>query len=472
MAKFNWDDHPVASAKGSFNWDDHPVAAPEEAGFLEQLRDATVDQLPMIGGAVGGAAGLLGAGIPTLGFGAPGGAVVGSGLGYAGGQAAKNFINSLIAPEKAPQTAGEIAESMAMAPVLGADQELGGQALGAAATAARNAPFIKPFLDDAGQLVINGFNKAGKFVGDKAEKLAVSATGATGKQASQFADGTGRTLLDKGIVKFGRSQSGIAEAASDALDAEGGKIGSIVKGLSDKGAVGSREELVQGLQSKIAELGDNPGEAETVRKLKSILDDVAAGPEAPSLKAMEDTKRSFQSKVNYTDPDAQAAKAAAADLYKTQAEQIATKADPEAGQAFQEAKSMFGQLRPVADAAERRAMTTAQSPTGGLLDYVAYGTAGVPGVVAKKLVMPRVNSSLASSANGLAQMLQASPQAFGQFAKPLMDAAARGAPALAATHYLLQQNDPQYREKMKEMDGAPEEPAKFKSLDLSFLSGN
>lgn len=405
---------------------------------------------PLVGTVGGGLAGSVAG---------PVGSVGGAAVGNAAGHEAAGWLNHEIYGDEAPTyNSLNDAKRIGINAAVGAGAEFGGQLIGKGVSAAANSALIKPYLDEAGNLIVGGFNKAGKFVGDKAEKLAVMATGATGKQASTFAPGTGRALLDNGAVKFGRSQAGIAGAAQDVLDSTGEKIGSIIQDLSDKGATASREDLIKGLQSKIDELSGNQAELDTVRKLKSIQEDIAAGPEKPSLKLTEETKRSFQERAksgdNYND---ESAAGMAADVYKQGAENVASTANPEAGQAFKNAKTLYGQLAPAASAANRRAMTTAQSPQGGLLDFVAYGAAGMPGVIAKKVVAPRVNSSLAATANGLSKMLKSTPQAFGKWAGPLSQAAARGETSLNAADYILQQTDPGYRQKRQEMDNPQDE---------------
>lgn len=55
------------------------------------------------------------------------------------------------------------------------------------------------------------------------------------------------------------------------------------------------------------------------------------------------------------------------------------------------------------------------------------------------------------------QILKANPQAFGKYSKTLTDAAARGQSALSATHFVLQQTDPEYRKKLDEMKSQPSE---------------
>lgn len=420
--------------------------------------------LPVVG-QVGGAlaAGAL-ATPETLGVGTLPAAMAGSAAGNIAGNEGAAWLNHKIYGDEAP-TYDKLddVKRLAVNGAVGAGAELGGQLIGKGVSAAADSAIIKPYLDSAGNLIVNGFNKLGQFVGKQAENLAVKATGATGVQASKFAPGTGRTLLDEGIVKFGRSQEGIANAAQEALDAQGEKIGAIIKDLSDKGATGNREELVQALQSKIDELHGNAGEADTVRKLQAIQQDIAAGPERPSLELMEQTKRSFQNKVNYQDPDAQAAKAAAADVFRESSERVATAANPETGEAFQGAKKLYGQLNPVAEASAKRAATVNQSPMGGFLDVTSAAAGGVAGgpalavaaPIARRMIAPRMASSMAATANSVSKVLSNTPQFFGKWAPALTSAATRGELSLNASVYVLQQQDPEFRQKMDELNNSP-----------------
>ena len=63
-----------------------------------------------------------------------------------------------------------------------------------------------------------------------------------------------------------------------------------------------------------------------------------------------------------------------------------------------------------------------------------------------KAVRERGASSAAVSLDKLSNLVSKQPQIFGQYAGPLSSAAARGSDALAATHYLLGQTSPEYRE--------------------------
>lgn len=324
--------------------------------------------------------------------------------------------------------------------------------------------------------LING--SAAEGLKDFAERQAVAATGATGAQARKFAPGVGRTLLDKGIVSAGDSQANIADKAAEALQKSGKNIGDSVAELTANGAKGSRQDLIDGIQAKIDAIGNDPAQQDVKAKLASILEDVTAGPETPSLSQIEATKGGFQGKVNYDDPTAGAANQANADVasvYKDAGEQAAglgQGANTEAAQTFADNKKLYGQLKPIADASEKRAFTQQQSPTGGVGDMLSYGVGGLPGVIAKKALLPRVNSTIAVGADKLANGLTAATNVgkqiatsdLAQGAKSLLNSQAPGAMKLAsellpalkqtgtarnATLFSLMQQ-PAYRELLKQ----------------------
>lgn len=55
------------------------------------------------------------------------------------------------------------------------------------------------------------------------------------------------------------------------------------------------------------------------------------------------------------------------------------------------------------------------------------------------------------------EALRKTPGAFGKYSKQLQEAAARGGNALSATHFVLQQTDPEYRQKIKDVENAAKE---------------
>lgn len=73
----------------------------------------------------------------------------------------------------------------------------------------------------------------------------------------------------------------------------------------------------------------------------------------------------------------------------------------------------------------------------------------IPTILAKKVALPRAISSLASTANGLSQVLEKNPQALGKWAPVLSQAAQRGENSVNAAAYVLQQRDPEFRQRMQ-----------------------
>lgn len=252
---------------------------------------------------------------------------------------------------------------------------------------------------------------------------------------------SGQTEMDVGFPKSN---------STTYLDGLKNRLAEVNQQLSS--GPGSRETLLSVIDSKLGSLADDPGAAQIRNQLQSIRDEVASGPAHPSFAQIEKTKGTFQKLVNWTNPEGNAAKAAAADIYKEAGEGVANSIDEDAAAEFMRQKKLYGQMQPVAEAAGKRAATTSQSPTGGLGDMSAYIAAGPQGVIAKKVLFPRVNSSMASTANSLSQVLKTAPQTFGKWAAPLSQAAARGEMSLNAADYILQQTDPDYRQRRQNMN--------------------
>jgi hypothetical protein len=53
----------------------------------------------------------------------------------------------------------------------------------------------------------------------------------------------------------------------------------------------------------------------------------------------------------------------------------------------------------------------------------------------------------------LGEIIAKTPQALGKYAGPLQAAAKRGSQALATTHFILENKDPEYRKMVREITG-------------------
>lgn len=347
-------------------------------------------------------------------------------------------------------------------------------------------------------LVGKGFNAAGKKLGGYAEDLAVNATGATGVQASKFSDDAGRQLLDRGLVRFGDTPEKIAERTGGAMNKAASSIDEALTGLDDQGVTASVDNIVANLRQEIDNLKLDPSQAGYRKKLEGIVEDImSTGRTNVPISAAEKTKRGFNKQAgNWMDPEAGRAGKQAYLSYMDEVERAAQSNNPELASKFQEGKETFGLLAPIEEAASRRAMTQNQSPFGGLGDFAAIGAGGVSGgipgalagIAGKKHLAPRVTASGAATLDKVSKLLmkspkmaelaQRSPQVFNAIAqkmegqmnkvaevehKPfdqnaliektqgtkysqvLQSAAQRGQSAVGATHFLLQQQDPEYR---------------------------
>lgn len=263
-------------------------------------------------------------------------------------------------------------------------------------------------------------NYIGGKLGDAAEKLATNSTGATGVQSAKFAPNAGRELLDRGLVRFGDNASNVAARTEGAMNSATSAIDDSLKALDAKGVTASADNVVAELEKKIAALEKDPSQTGVVQKLKGIVDNIiTTGESKVKISAAEQTKRGFNKAAgNWMDPEAGQAGKQAYLSYMKEVEGAANAADPALAQKFTDAKKTFGLLAPIQEAAERRSLQQTQSPLGGLGDMAAAATgggiAGIPGAIAgvigKKVIAPRLSSSMAVTADAISKKLLQSPQ--------------------------------------------------------------
>lgn len=366
----------------------------EDSSFPgEGLLRGTLQALPTAGALAGGAIGFAS---PV-----PGGTIVGSGLGAAGGKALQNWGESLLGDEK---TYKQAVLDPVVAGAEGAAAEMGGQVL------------AKGISKVAGATT----DKFGRYLKLAGEDFAENATGATAAQSEKFRDGTGRYLLDNKIVSFGDNAEDVARKAGEAINRAEGRINSSLQKLENQGVTVSQDDIVSSLQSKISDLSKDPSQADVVRKLNTMIDDIInTGESNVSILSAEQAKRGFNRTAgNWQDPEKGQAGKAAYRAYRDAVEGSAIAANPQVAEVFKGAKQDFGTLVPIVNAAERRAAQLNQSPIGGLLDVAgtaAGGTVGgIPGAVvggmSRRIIAPRISSSMASALDSAGNALLARPQ--------------------------------------------------------------
>lgn len=369
-----WDDKPP-SKKELSGWEKEPPTKkelgqdpkPKEMGFVQ----SQVQELPIYGAGLGGIAGSFGGPIVAI-----GGAAAGAGI----GQSLKDIVNRYAYGEK--KGVADTFLDPAIAAAHGATAEAGGQLVGKA------------------------FGSLQKPMAKEAELFAVNATGATGAQAAKFEKDAGRQLLDRNLVKFGDSAKNIAKRVSKASDQAGKEIGAALSELDAKGVQVSQENIVKALEGKVNSLSKSASSAKVAKELQNVIDDIInTGESTLSASAGEAEKRGFRKAAgNWMNPEAGKAGKEAYLAYMKEVEDVATKASPGLGKKFIQDKETFGLLAPIKEAAERRASTLNQSPIGGLLDVATAGTMGAPAAIARRLLSPRIGSSLAVTLDQASKM--------------------------------------------------------------------
>lgn len=314
-------------------------------------------------------------------------------------------------------------------------------------------------------LVSKGGQMLGNKLGSAAENFAVKATGATGREAENFAPGTGRALLDEGVVKFGSGPQGVATRANQVLERSGDAIDTALNEVPD---TISKTQVMADLKQRASALRQDPSQAPVARRIEKIIENIAdpAVPEDLTALQAEQIKRGFQGQSNYFKPNTTQATKETASVFKNAVEQKASDFDPAVAGLFEGAKKDYGMFKPVADAAERRSSQLEQSPIGGFMDMATAGVgsmatgiphAGPVAAVGRRLLAPKMASAtavgldtaskIASGAINTEQIvekLSAYPKAQ-KFANAIRAAASRGQQALAATHFILGQTQPAYQ---------------------------
>lgn len=107
---------------------------------------------------------------------------------------------------------------------------------------------------------------------------------------------------------------------------------------------------------------------------------------------------------------------------------------------------------PAAGAAVGKGLALAAGSSGGIIPAAAGAGAAYVG---KKYG----NQFAATSLNQLSSLLKSAPETLGEFAAPLQSAAGRGTTALSAMNFALYSSNPQYRQKIDQLQDAGEQAA-------------
>ena len=257
---------------------------------------------------------------------------------------------------------------------------------------------------------------AGKLT-NKAGDLAENAVGATATQAEKMKPDTGKELLKQGIVSYLDNPEAIAAKSDTVMRQAGRTIDKTLQALDKKGVEVNVDEIVSTLENKAQELSTNPAAADVVKKLNKIIKNIyAAGESKVPVSKAEIIKRSygnsFPKNAWFNEAKSEAEKMAYL-VYRDAVDNATQVIDPELAKEFIGAKKVYGMLKPVRDAAQRRAIQQNQSPVGGLLDVATAGATATTGNVgpigqvvaagARREMAPRLSSTLAKGMYDVAQ---------------------------------------------------------------------
>jgi hypothetical protein len=440
--EFDWNQFPVAEAKpqgGGFDWNQFEPVKPSEPAAPEITKTQSAARGAAQGVSFGFADEITG-GVEALWNKANGDPTeFGKLYAKARDESRANFDAAQKANPKS-YLAGEVggavatafvpglnlAKGASLAKVAGQAALMGGAAGAGYSTAEDAAGVVKDTVKGAalGAGVGAGAHIAAPYVGKLAtkagnklkgfaEKAAVNATGATGKQAANFSDDAGRQLLDRKIVRFGDSQEKIAARAADAVEEANKQIDGALTALEEKGVAVDANEIYKVGRETINKMKSDPSKADIAKMLEGELDNLFNATEARGstrfpVKEAEAIKRGYSRKAgNWADPEKGMVGKEMYQTWRHGVEDAAKQADPGIAATFEKGKKTYGLMAPIEEAAQRRASTTAQSPAVGLLD-VSTGVAGAAGggiggmvlaPIARRLIAPRAASTIAVAAD-------------------------------------------------------------------------
>jgi len=332
------------------------------------------------------------------------------------------------------------------------------------------------------------FGGASDSVKDYAEKRAVkAATGQNKRALKEIAkkdiNKTGRVLLDEGIVTPGSTVETIGERAADARKSYGKEIGDIRNSLDELAPQGSvsGKEIADAMRSYAQSEVDGPASQNLAKNLMAEADNFETRGNL-SFKDAQRFKKQYgfdakdpakRSGISTRDIDNKTYQLIEDQVEKSVGNLEATSPDL-AGKLgrYKDVKDKYGAIAPAAKAAEDRAIANLSnnvlSPSDKaagftyLLSKVGEAALNPLDLVkaiavggTNKAVRGRFDSTAAVLGDKLANTLASAPERLGRYANILTDAAQKGPQAAAAIHFVLMQRDPEYRNKIEELENAP-----------------
>lgn len=366
-----------------------------------------------------------------------------------------------------------------------ASRILGSAALSAADKAAR-ADNLEAAADTAiesgivsggAQAALEAAGPLGKWLKSFANRRAVKSLDPTLAQQQvlnnkDVVDELGDALLEAKVPRFGSSVEGMAPRLDDMLSETGKRIGATRQAADEAGAQVDTDWLrrIGQMQQEAAGTSNEASQAMANSYLRNA-ERLAKRP-SRNLRETQEEIMSLNEQIPFNKPMAertskqQAYSELRGDLVHQMDDQIRQKVPDQLAQYLKDKRqfSLFSQGDEILDKSVAR---SARNADVGLRDLLMGNMAkgkeggvggtmkGVAAAAATKLVRERGNATAAVMADKVSKVLRGTPDAFGKWAAPLMEAQKRGNKAFMATHLMLMKNDPEYA---ATVEGVAQEP--------------
>ncbi len=371
-----------------------------------------------------------------------------------------------LAAQGAAQGLGASEADLTQGDVSGAARDAAiGSAIGGAAGVAGEAISKIPFGKAA--------NYVSEKLGEGAERLAARGLGAERGTIKKLGDQkireAGRYALDEGITTpFASTDDMIARNAVLKKGA-GEEMGQVYKTIDDAGASTFNPlDVASKVDDKIGGFYRSPINRGETNQLENTLESILMRgdqnlplTEAQALKEELGKVANWKNKLTVTDKERMARDAygvvseAIDQATETGAKQIGVEGIEDT---LKNAKGLYGKSKVAEELLENKQAREQGNRLFGLSDSIIAGgslaAAPMSGGLSLSTVIPLaakkgfekygINTG-AVIADNLSNIVAKAPQLLGKFAKPLEAASARGGNSLAATHFILQQINPEYR---------------------------
>lgn len=309
-----------------------------------------------------------------------------------------------------------------------------------------------------------------KYLGGKAEIQSAKALGlerATRKKLGEdLSKAVGRQGLDKKAISFGSSADDMIAVNKQIKKAAMDQRSAAYSAIDDLGAsTVSPQKIVKGLDETLGDFNKlSPLNSAKLRQLDDIVEAVnQRGSGSISMKEAQKLIEEIDGAAKWDTAKPTPANKMAKAAYRyvrgainEAAETASDKVDiPGLGDVVRKANREFSLAENTQELLANKFARDANKSIG-ITDTIT--AVGAPVLLpAKRLWESYGNQSLAIGLDNMSKLVKQNPQAFGKFSGVLSSAAKRGPQALGATHFVLQQQSPEYRKMIFEDDQESEE---------------